>query len=89
MGDGQRQGIKITTVRTTLTLEVDELISILSTERLVPYDCVTIVDAPVRAGRNTEATTWARHGLATSGFLEYYLNDLRLNRAGRVGDQSL
>src|ERR1035441_1987909 len=63
--NGRRQRFKITTVRTAPTLEVDELISILSTERLVPYDCVTIVDASVRAGRNTEATTWARHNLAT------------------------
>jgi hypothetical protein len=62
-------------------LEVDELISILSTERLVPYDCVTIVDAPVRARRNTDATTWARHGLATSAFPDYYRSDLRSRRS--------
>lgn len=79
--NGRRQGFKITTVRTTPTLEADELISILSTEHPVPYDCVTIVDAPVRAGRNTEATTWSRHGLATSGFPEYYRSDLRSRRS--------
>lgn len=56
--------------------DVDELISILDTERLVPRDCTTIVDALVRSGRDTEAIEWARRGLA-SGFAEHQLSDLR------------
>jgi uncharacterized Zn finger protein len=56
--------------------DVDELISILDTERLVPWDCATIVDALARAGRDPEAIEWARRGLA-SGFAEHQLSDLR------------
>lgn len=56
--------------------DVDELISILDSERLVPSDYATIVDALVRAGRNSDAIEWARRGVA-SGFAEHQLSELR------------
>ena len=61
--------------------DVDELIGILDAPRLVPYDCVTIVDALTRAGRSPEAIDWARRGLATPGFAEHFLGDLRTRLA--------
>lgn len=56
--------------------DVDELISILDDRRLNPYDCATIVEALVGAGRDSEAVEWARRGLA-SGFAEHQLGGLR------------
>lgn len=61
--------------------DVDELIGILDAPRLVPHDCVTIVDALQRAGRSTEALHWARRGLATPGFSEHSVGDLRTRLA--------
>jgi hypothetical protein len=61
--------------------DVDELIRILNAPRLVPHDCVTIVDALRGAGRSTEAIQWARRGLATPGFSEHFFVDLRTRLA--------
>ncbi len=59
------------------TSNIDELITLLNSDRLLPHDCLIIVDALVREHRTNEAIEWARRGLSTPDVLEYHCRDLR------------
>lgn len=71
---------RIRHARTGLALatgNIDELISVLSTERLLPDDFLTIVNALMSADRAPEAVDWAYRGLSSSDSTEHYRRDLR------------
>jgi uncharacterized Zn finger protein len=59
------------------TADIGELISLLTSERLLPDDCLTIVNALTTAGRVQEAVDWAHRGLDAPVSSEHYRRELR------------
>lgn len=59
------------------TRDPDELIAVLTSERMLPDEYLIIVNALMIVGRALEAIEWARRGLNSAMSTEHYRRDLR------------
>lgn len=69
------------------TGDIEELITQLTTEPMLPTDCLVIVNALMAADRVTEAIEWAHRGLNAPKSLEQHRRELRDRLVGILIDR--